>query len=86
MWIRLSYFPIFKSGQQSKATPSLINEKESLIKETIHALFFFLVSFSFFVKNLWATVNDWNSLQAAVNYPRGVCVSAELVYLHLKEI
>lgn len=45
MGIRLSYFPIFKPGQLGKATPYLINEKESLIKETVH-------TFLFFVKNL----------------------------------
>lgn len=50
-----------------------------------------MLSFSFFFfvfcqESLQAAVNDWNRAQAAVNHPRGVCVSAELVYLHLKEI
>lgn len=82
MEIRLSYFLIFKPGQLGLDTPSLTNEKESLIKEIIHTLFFLF----FHQESLQAAVNDWNSLQAAVNDPRGVCVSAELVYLHLKEI
>lgn len=48
--------------------------------------FSFLFLFLFCQESLQAAVNDWNRVQAAVNYPRGVYVSAELVYLHLKQI
>lgn len=63
--------------------PSLINERENLIKETIHTFFLFS---SFFVKNLCKlqlTIGTVCRLQLTIHV---VFVSAELIYLHLKEI
>lgn len=70
---RLSYFLIFKPGQLGKATWSLINEKESLIKETFHALIFFPLPFPLLPppchlhqEFLQATVKDWNHLHFTI--------------------
>lgn len=55
--------------------------KTSLKKPSTLSFFFF-----FCQESLQAEVNDWNSLQAAVNDPRGVCVCGTYLFAFKRDL